>query len=375
MLRRSRDRRTPTTAHAIIAAGVAALSVVFSRPARAVDFTLALEPGVAIPLSAPQSQVYGVGVGQSLKALVGLTPYLDIGPNVSFMILPASAALAESGVVWGFGAGPRLKRPHEATSYRGLSPWLDADLLYVRTGTLDRLGFDAAIGLAVPIGSSRTFWVGPFARYLQVIQPNRAGYDDRDAKLLTLGVSFEVGSGVAPSAAPPHEPVASHCEACAFTDRDLDGIADTLDRCPEAKGPMSNGGCPVYEKIVVTKDKLELKEKLFFANGQATIEEKSFPVLDEVVRALNDNKLFRVQVEGHTDSSGSDDHNQSLSERRAGAVLEYLATHGVSRERLISKGFSSSVPRDTNNTAEGRENNRRVDFVVFFTILNEGSAK
>jgi len=126
---------------------------------------------------------------------------------------------------------------------------------------------------------------------------------------------------------------------------------------------------------VVEKDKLELREKVYFAFDQAKIEERSFPVLDEVVKALMDNKGFKIQVEGHTDSSGGEGHNQSLSERRAGAVVEYIVAHGVPRNRVTSKGFSSSVPTDTNDTVNGRENNRRVEFIVRFTILNAGSTK
>jgi len=53
-------------------------------------------------------------------------------------------------------------------------------------------------------------------------------------------------------------------------------------------------------------------------------------------------------------------------------VLDYLVAHGIAKERLVSKGFASSVPLDTNKTPEGRENNRRVDFVVNFIIINEG---
>jgi outer membrane protein OmpA-like peptidoglycan-associated protein len=80
-----------------------------------------------------------------------------------------------------------------------------------------------------------------------------------------------------------------------------------------------------------------------------------------------------VQVEGHTSSEGSDDHNQTLSEKRAAAVLDYLEAHGIAKERLVSTGFASSVPVDTNATIAGRENNRRVEFVVHFIILNDGS--
>jgi outer membrane protein OmpA-like peptidoglycan-associated protein len=54
-------------------------------------------------------------------------------------------------------------------------------------------------------------------------------------------------------------------------------------------------------------------------------------------------------------------------------VLDYLAAHGIAKDRLVSKGFGSSVPLDTNETIAGRENNRRVEFVVHFIILNDGS--
>ena len=80
-----------------------------------------------------------------------------------------------------------------------------------------------------------------------------------------------------------------------------------------------------------------------------------------------------MQVEGHASSEGADDHNQTLSEKRAEAVLDYLVAHGIGKERLVSTGFASLVPVDTNATIAGRENNRRVEFVVHFIILNDGS--
>ena len=164
-------------------------------------------------------------------------------------------------------------------------------------------------------------------------------------------------------------------EGAGCVDSDRDGLPDTVDHCPEVAGAVEDSGCPKYEKVVVARDKLELKEKVYFAWDQAKIEPTSYPVLDEVVQALKDNKGFQVQVEGHTDSSGADDHNQSLSERRAEAVVQYITAHGVPRERIGSKGFSSSVPTDNNATVGGRENNRRVEFVVRFNIVNAGSAK
>ncbi len=335
-----------------------------------------LEPGLAIPLTAPQTDAYKVGGGQSAKLLFGLTPWLDIGPNASFLLLPAKEENAESGIVWGFGGGLRIKRPHDATSFSGISPWFDADALYIRTGDLNRPGFDAALGLAVPVGEARALWVGPFVRYLQVMQPERAGFDNGDAQILSLGVSFEVGQGVRRPSNEPRayipEPVVKIVSVCG--DRDNDGIADDLDRCPDVAGRKDTHGCPPYEKVVVQPDKIELKERIYFAWNEAKLEDASLPVLDEVVQAMKDNKGFRVKIQGHADSSGGDDHNQTLSEQRAQAVMDYLVAHGVAKDRLVSTGFSSSVPTSTNDTAGGREDNRRVQFVVQFILLNDGSA-
>jgi outer membrane protein OmpA-like peptidoglycan-associated protein len=350
--------------------------------ARADDFSLKVEPGVSMPLSAPQSTIYNDGGSQSIKALYGLTSYLDIGPAISFMLLPAATEGMESGVAWGFGGGARLKRPHDAISSHGVSPWVDGDIGVVRSGELTRLGWDAAVGLAIPVDDARRYWVGPFLRYSQTGQQGRAGYDDRDAKVLTLGVSVElttptrrkslVEESRVVDAAPAVLPTAAPA-VCA--DRDADTIPDAIDHCPDVAGLMDNWGCPNYSKLVVKKDKLELKEKLYFAWDRATLEDASLPVLDEVVQALKDNQGFRVQVEGHTSSEGGDDHNQTLSEQRADAVLDYLVSHGIAKDRLVSKGFASSVPIDTNTTPAGRENNRRVEFVVNFVILSTEGAK
>ncbi len=345
----------------------------------AVDVSFKVEPGITVPLSAPQSQIYGTGVSQTVKALFGVTSFLDIGPSSSFTLLPNRTEGQESGIAWTIGAGLRLKRPHDATTFYGVSPWLDADVLYVRTGPLNRPGFDAAVGVSVPIGVTRTFWFGPFIRYLHIGQPGREGFDTRDAKLLTFGLSFEVGSGIPRPASQLPEQLtcgpSTPATASGCMDTDGDGLSDAIDRCPEVTGPVENWGCPNYKKLVIKKDKLELKEKLYFAYDQATLEDASFATLDEVVQALKDNKGFRVQIEGHTDSSGTKEYNQTLSEQRAVTVLDYLASHGIARDRLVSKGFSSSVPTATNVTVEGRENNRRVEFVVFFNLLNDGSAK
>ncbi len=329
-------------------------------PAWAGRLALTAEPGVAFPLTEPQSQLFDTGGGGTLKVLWSLSRHMRVGPSATFILLPSELSGDESGRAWAFGGSLRLQRPHasaEVGALRAISPWVDADALYVRTGGLDRAGFAAAAGLAIPIGAARAFWVGPFVRYFQILQFERTGFDNRDAKILSVGISLEVGSGVR--------------RAC--SDRDGDGVGDGQDRCPDVAGPSESWGCPPYEKVVVKPDMLELKEKLYFAWDQAVIEEASFPVLDEVAQALKDNAGFRVQVEGHASSEGGDEHNQTLSERRAEAVLDYLVARGIAKERLVSKGFSSSVPAASNVTEAGREQNRRVEFVVHFIILDDRS--
>ena len=345
-------------------------------PARSGDFVLKVEPGVALPLTHPQSQLFKTGGGETIKALWAVNEYLDLGPSATFLALPTETSGGQSGNAWTFGGSARFRLPR-SDQFSVISPWADADVLYVRTGSLNRPGFAVAAGVSFPIGAARIFWLGPFVRYFQIMQFERSGFDNNDAKILSLGVSLEVGLGTERErttvAAAAAEVRTIEKETFLCPDRDQDGIPDNVDHCPDMAGPMDNWGCPAYKKLIVKKDKLELKEKLYFAWDQAVLQEISYPDLDEVVQALNDNKGFRVQVEGHASSEGADDHNQTLSEQRAEAVLDYLVAHGISKDRLVSKGFGSSVPLDTNETIAGRENNRRVEFVVYFTILNDGS--
>jgi outer membrane protein OmpA-like peptidoglycan-associated protein len=351
-------------------------------PTRAGDFTLKLEPGVALPLTAPQSKLFTAGGGLGVKGLWSLNRYLGLGPSVTFIGLPASNANGNGtfGSAWGFGASLLVKRPHDlpdGASFLGISPWADLDAMYVRTGPLNRPGLGLGVGAAVPIGKARKFWIGPFLRYTQVLQGSRAGYDNHDAKILTAGISLEVGPGVDRTrqrdAAPAAEPRAAVETPVSRPDRDGDGVPDDVDRCPDLAGTWADHGCPAAAQAVVPPGTLELREKLFFAWDQAALQEASLPVLDEVVRALKDHPDFHVQVEGHASSEGEDRHNQGLSERRATAVLDYLVAHGITGERLGSKGFASSVPLASNGTAAGREKNRRVEFVVHLNVVNLGS--
>ena len=356
--------------------------------ARAIDLDVKLEPGAALSMTNPQSQRFEFGGAATIKGLVGFEGGLvNLSAGMNFLGLPAQTGFASTsvGTAWAPSAGlriqlpresekMRLHKPHQRESFGGGKPWIDGDVLYVRTGGLDRFGFAGAVGLSFPVGEARSFWLGPFVRYFQIVQGARAGFDNRDARTIVLGVSLETGTRLERSSYT--EPVEKAPVVVAVVaprpDRDGDGVPDDVDACPDMRGPASNAGCPIYEKIIVKPDKLELKERIQFAWDQAVIERVSYPALDEVAKALQDNRGFRVAIEGHASSEGADDHNQSLSSRRAEAVLEYVANRGVSRDRLVSKGFSSSRPTESNLTQSGREANRRVEFVVHFIILKEG---
>jgi outer membrane protein OmpA-like peptidoglycan-associated protein len=150
-------------------------------------------------------------------------------------------------------------------------------------------------------------------------------------------------------------------------DTDQDGIPDVLDNCPLEKGPVINHGCPMTDrqKVAVREDRIEILEKVRFKFGSAVIQRSSFAMLDQVAKVLQSHlDLVRIQVEGHTDSTGSARANLLLSQGRAESVVAYLVRRGVDRSRLEPRGFGPTHPLATNVTRAGREANRRVEFRV-----------
>ncbi len=113
------------------------------------------------------------------------------------------------------------------------------------------------------------------------------------------------------------------------------------------------------------REKIEILDKIHFEFDRAVIQKKSYHVLDDVAAVLMANPdIKKVQVEGHTDSKGSDAYNQKLSERRSQAVVEYLVGKGIERDRLVPIGYGESKPIDTNDTNRGRAMNRRTEFYI-----------
>jgi len=102
---------------------------------------------------------------------------------------------------------------------------------------------------------------------------------------------------------------------------------------------------------------------ILFDLNSATIRDDSRPVLEEILSLLRQETQWRIVIEGHTDATGGEAHNQALSQRRADAVKTFLQTGGISGDRLETQGFGASTPVADNATELGRAQNRRVELV------------
>jgi len=122
---------------------------------------------------------------------------------------------------------------------------------------------------------------------------------------------------------------------------------------------------PKPERVVITEDQIQINEKIQFDFDKATIKPESHDLLNEVAEVIAKNPQIKaLSIEGHTDSDGKEDYNQKLSERRAASVREYLTTHGIDAGMLQSAGFGESKPLAGNDTDDGKEKNRRVEFMI-----------
>lgn len=148
---------------------------------------------------------------------------------------------------------------------------------------------------------------------------------------------------------------------CALDD-DGDGVPNYQDKCPDSErgAKVDADGCYVELDKEVTID-LNLE----FDTNSADLRSDHYPEIQRVVDFLRQYPTANAVIEGHTDSRGAAAYNQSLSERRAASVRDYLVSQGgVSAGRLTSRGYGETRPKASNDTAEGRQENRRVSAVV-----------
>ncbi len=158
----------------------------------------------------------------------------------------------------------------------------------------------------------------------------------------------------------PTVPGVARYQGCPVPDTDRDGVNDEEDKCPNEAGPASNFGCPVIQMEIIEKVNVAARN-IFFATGSSKLLAKSFPSLNSVVKILQDNPSYKVDIAGHTDYTGTTEKNHVLSHDRANSVKAFLVSKGIDESRMTSEGFGEDVPIADNKTVAGRAKNRRVE--------------
>lgn len=118
-------------------------------------------------------------------------------------------------------------------------------------------------------------------------------------------------------------------------------------------------------QIALVDLQFEIRENVVFNSASDVLKESAYPTLDKVANALNLYPATEVEIAGHTDSDSSTAYNLELSERRAAVVARYLSSKGVEAIRMRSIGYGESHPITTNDTEDGRAQNRRVEFWAY----------
>jgi outer membrane protein OmpA-like peptidoglycan-associated protein len=139
-----------------------------------------------------------------------------------------------------------------------------------------------------------------------------------------------------------------------------------MDKCPNTPPgvQVDATGCPLKGKITL--------EGVTFAHNSAELTSSSNAVLDQLADGLKKHPRLRVEIQGHTDSTGAAAYNMKLSQKRADAVRSYLVNAGVDPTQLVARGYGATQPFTSNATAEGRAKNRRV---VMYVLSNPGEVK
>ncbi|MEX0313653.1 MAG: OmpA family protein [Allomuricauda sp.] len=158
----------------------------------------------------------------------------------------------------------------------------------------------------------------------------------------------------------PNEAGPAENNGCPWPDSDGDSVLDKDDQCPQVAGTVANNGCPEVTEEV-QKQLNDYARTILFDTGKSSIKAESTSVMVDIIQILNEYPNAKFTVEGHTDSVGSAKLNQSLSEKRANSVRDFLIDKGIAAGRLTAIGYGEDKPIATNNTRAGRKQNRRVE--------------
>jgi len=347
------DRKTDTSVFGGIGAGV------WVNPHLAVDFEYTINNAQFEDNSWRDGHEWeSVGLGVSGRWFFGdegaqWRPYVMVGVGALRHAAYSSFLLEDQGFS-GSGWDPM------ATVGVGIQ-WNMSERLAIRGELAARYDHDnnTENNLAQALG-----YIGPGPNQLHSRQ---SGFTDGIA---SIGLVYSFGGPAAPPPPPPPAapPPPPDCHAL---DDDHDGVNNCDDRCPDtaAGAVVGPDGCP--QKVVIDLRGVNFKFDRP-KTGEHNIEPSlqlptadSIAILDQAIDALKRYPEIKVELDGHTDSVGTDAYNQKLSERRAQIVYDYLTSHGVDASRIVAvKGFGESQPIDTNATKEGRARNRRTELKV-----------
>ena len=158
----------------------------------------------------------------------------------------------------------------------------------------------------------------------------------------------------------PDEAGPAENNGCPWEDQDEDGVLDKDDECPEVAGTAANNGCP-EPTVEIINELNEYSRTILFDLDKATIRPESHETLQAIADIMKEYSGTVFHIEGHTDSTGSEAYNETLSRERAASVREFLTGAGIPANRLTSEGYGELQPISSNNTAKGRQENRRVE--------------
>ena len=220
--------------------------------------------------------------------------------------------------------------------------------------------WDIGAGLRLPL-NERWTWRTSIRNYYALGRD----FEDQDFGIDTTLVYRFGGSrkSMASSNEPPREGVQ---EVVEVADADRDGVPDANDLCSDTPRSYAVGkdGCPIAIEEVA---RVELLVNFDFDRSE--VKEQYLPEIERVARFMEQYPDRVVELEGHTDSRGTDAYNLGLSQRRAEAVMaELVGRFGISPSRVSAKGFGESQPIGSNDSAQGRAENRRVITVVIKTL-------
>lgn len=320
-------------------------------------FTLALgaevHPRWNVELSLFRGRFDGVGGDDLVMDAAGLNalrvfrrdarvaPYVLVGLGAQRKDREVSTTSTDLYEDLGAGLLARLRRAEDAG--RALFLRLDARARHDETDGRSRVDYLFGLGLQYAFGSTPVSRELPLTPAPAPVPSPAAPPADAD------GDGVPDANDLCPGTLPGRAVDAQGCEV----DGDGDGVRNPADACPDTRqgARVDARGCEIEKEIRLPR--------VTFEYNSDRLQPEAFATLDEAVETLRMNPDLRIEVAGHTDSSGSDAYNLSLSQRRAEAVRRYLVDHGVTNA-LTSRGYGESDPIADNGTEAGRAENRRV---------------